>query len=65
MEKTYSLVGIDGNAFSIMAYVSKAMKENGFSKEDIDNYYSEAMSGNYNNLLMVSMKIIDEINEMN
>lgn len=65
MTKEYSLVGIDGNAFSIMAYVSKAMKENGFSKEEVKNYQNEAMSGNYDNLLIVSMKMIDKINEMN
>ena len=64
MEKTYSLVGIDGNAFSIIGYVSKAMKENGFSKHEIKIYQNEAMSGNYDNLLIVSMKMIDKINEM-
>lgn len=64
MTKEYSLVGIDGNAFSIMAYVSKAMKENRFSKEEVKNYQNEAMSGNYDNLLRVSIKMIDKINEM-
>ena len=28
----YNLVGIDGNAYSIMGYVTDAMKEEGFSK---------------------------------
>lgn len=65
MKREYSLVGIDGNAFSIMAYVSRAMKDNGFSKEEIKIYQNEEMSGDYDNLLMISMKIIDKINEMN
>lgn len=64
MKKNYSLVGIDGNAFSIMAYVVRAMKENKFSKEEIKGYQEEAMSGDYDNLLMVSMNMIDRINSL-
>jgi len=59
----YSLVGIDGNAYSIMGYVKEAMREQGFSKEERDKYLQEAMSSDYNNLLVVSMKYIDQCNE--
>jgi len=49
------LVGEDGNAFAIMGRVTKAMKRAGISKEEIDNYRKDAMSGDYNNLLAVTM----------
>ena len=62
-EQEYDLVGVDGNAFSVMAYVRKAMKEQGFSKSEIDDYVKEAMSSDYNNLLVESMKYLDLCNE--
>jgi len=62
MEK-YELMGIDGNAFSIMGYVSGAMRSEGKSQEEIDAYITEAKSGNYDNLLCVSMDMIDELNK--
>lgn len=34
MREKFSLVGIDGNAFNIMAYVKTAMREAGFSKKE-------------------------------
>ena len=32
----YTLVGVDGNAYSIMGYTAQAMRRNGFTKEEID-----------------------------
>ena len=58
----YSLVGIDGNAFSIMGYVIKAMRKEGKTKEEIDAYSGIAMSGDYDNLLSASQTIIEELN---
>lgn len=49
----------DGNAFAVMAAVRKAMKQNGASKEDIDQYTAEATAGDYDNLLMVSAEYVD------
>lgn len=60
----YTLVGIDGNAFSIMGYVSNAMRECKFTRAEIDTYRNEAMAGDYDNLLVVSMKYIDKCNEI-
>lgn len=57
----YDLVGIDGNAFSVMGYVSKALKHTGHS-DLVDEYREKAMSGDYDNLLMVSQKYIDIAN---
>ena len=59
----YDLVGIDGNAFSVMVYVLKAMKECGCNKVDQAIYVEKAKSGDYNHLLCVSMKVIEECNK--
>ena len=59
----YDLVGVDGNAFSVMGYVRKAMKEQKFSPEEIDVYQKDAMSSDYNHLLAVSVEAIDKCNE--
>lgn len=47
------LVGEDGNAFSILARVNKALKKAGVSKEEISKFQKEAMSNDYNHLLNV------------
>jgi hypothetical protein len=49
------LTGGDGNAFAILGAVSKALKKAGVSKEEQEAYYQEATSGDYDNLLRVSM----------
>lgn len=49
------LVGQDGNAFAIMGAVKSALQKHGVSKEEIDNYLSDSMSGDYNHLLQVAM----------
>ncbi len=61
--KKYTLVGIDGNAFSVMGYVSQCMKKEGMSRQDIENYRKDAMSSDYNNLILVSQEMIDFLNE--
>ena len=59
----YNLVGIDGNAYSIMGYVTNAMKEEGFSKAERDEYLRDAMSSDYNHLLCVSIDYVEQCNE--
>lgn len=63
MKKNYSLIGVDGNAFCVMGYVSKAMKECKKTEEEIDEYLQEAKSSDYNNLLCVSMYMIEKLNK--
>ena len=50
------LTGIDGNAFSIMGVVSRALRKAGFPEDHIDKYMQESMAGDYNNLLVVAHK---------
>ena len=51
--------GPDGNAFSIMATVSKALRNAGASKEEISQYTMDSMSGDYDNLLAVQSKWVN------
>lgn len=51
-----SLVGQDGNAFAIMGRVQRALKEAGASKDELDQYLEESMSGDYDHLLRTAMK---------
>ena len=53
---------MDGNAFSIMGAVSKAMRRAGASDEVIKNYQAESQSGDYDNLVQVAMKHVNLIN---
>lgn len=61
--KQFTLVGVNGNAFCVMAYVSTAMKQAGFTKSEIANYTKKATSGDYDMLLCLSMEMIDKCNE--
>ena len=58
---TVKLVGINGNAFMIMGTVTKALRRAGFSKEEIVQYQSEAMSADYDNLLQVTMSWVKAV----
>lgn len=62
-KRKYSLIGVNGNAFSIMGYVRQAMKETGFTKDEIEAYTKDATSGDYDHLLVVSIDMIDKCNE--
>lgn len=56
---TVELVGQDGNAFSIIARVQKALRRGGVAQEDIDKFVDEAMSGDYDDLLATAMRWVD------
>lgn len=58
----YSLVGVDGNAFSLIGYTGKALKEMGH-RDLIDKMFKEATSGDYDNLIVVCQKYLDVANE--
>jgi hypothetical protein len=53
-----NLVGEDGNAFSILGRVRRAMHDADVAQEDIDAYHQEATSGDYNYLLEVTMRTV-------
>ena len=53
---TVQLTGNDGNAFAVMGAVTSALRKAGYTNEEVHEYQSQAMSGDYNNLLAVSMR---------
>jgi hypothetical protein len=46
----------DGNAFSILGMVTRALRDKGASKEYCDQFYVEAMSGDYDHLIQTVMR---------
>ena len=52
------LVGEDGNAFSILGRTIKAMKRGGCTAADCDAYREAATSGDYENLLRVTIETV-------
>lgn len=62
--KAYTLVGINGNAYSIMGYVRDAMHDAKMTSYDIDAYIKDATSSDYNHLVAVSCEMIDRVNEI-
>lgn len=58
----YDLVGVDGNAFSVMGYTAHALKQTGH-QDLVEQMRKEATSGDYNNLICVCLKYIDIANE--
>lgn len=63
MKGMYSLVNVDGNAYAIMGYVIRAMKDSCKPKAEIDAYIDDAMSSNYAHLVSVSNDMVDKLNE--
>lgn len=61
--KPFTLIGVDSNAFSVMGYVTNAMREAGFNKNDINNYRNKVMIGTYDMLIIESLDILDKCNE--
>ena len=53
------LVGIDGNAFSIMGTTAKALRRAGASAEFVDAYMDEAQASDYDHLLAASMAYLE------
>lgn len=64
VNEEYSLVGQDGNAFSLMGYTARCMKECGL-RDEIDEMRKLAMSGDYYNLIRVCDDYIQRCNEIN
>ena len=60
---TMNLVGMDGNAFSLMGQFSLKARRQGWTKEEIDYVLDQCKSGDYNNLLCVLIRYTQENEE--
>jgi methenyltetrahydromethanopterin cyclohydrolase len=52
------LAGEDGNVFMILGRVKYAMKREGCTKEEIEEFVNEATSGDYDKVLQTIMKTV-------
>jgi len=59
MKPKLKLLGESGNVFFIIGRARAVAKENGWSKEKITEFMSDATSGNYDHALQVCMKYFD------
>jgi hypothetical protein len=53
------LVGIDGNAFSLIAYTSKCLRNGKWSREDIQAFQKIATSGDYHNVICTCASVLN------
>ena len=56
---TVRLSGTDGNAFAVMSKVSSALRKEGASASDVEDYLAESMSGDYDALLRTAHKWVN------
>jgi hypothetical protein len=53
------LSGEDGNAFAILGRTAGALRAAGVAQEEIDAYFAEATSGDYDHLLQTTIRWVD------
>lgn len=56
---TVKLTDDDGNAFYILGKVMKALREVGLDKQEVDLFYKDATSGDYDHLLQTVMRWVN------
>ena len=54
-----NLSGEDGNALNILGRVRRALRREGVNSEELDKFYAEATSGDYDHLLQTCMKWVE------
>lgn len=55
-----NLVGLDGNAFNLIGNFASKARRQGWTKIEIDYVLEQCMLGDYDNLLCVLMRYIEE-----
>jgi len=60
---TVQLVGLDGNAFSILGRCMKAMRRAGWGTTEIRDFEAAATKGDYSRLLATVMEYVEEPTE--
>ncbi len=58
-EVQVQLSGEDGNAFAILGRTTAAMRQAGVPQDEIDSFFAEATSGDYDHLLQTTMRWVD------
>ena len=58
-EVTVTLIGHDGNAFTVLGRCRKTARDAGLSEDEIANFTAEATAGDYDHLLQTAMRWFD------
>ena len=58
-----TLVGLDGNAFSLMGAFRKQARSEGWSEAEVDEVLQEAMNGDYSHLVTTLDEHCNEIED--
>lgn len=58
----YDLVGVDGNAFALMGYTARALKNEGL-RDKVEEMQSKAMASDYYHLIAVCDEYIEMAND--
>lgn len=60
----YTLVGVNGNVFAVLAYVSECMRKEGHPRQEIQEFTSNCLNGgyDYNQIICMCADKIDELN---
>lgn len=58
----YCLVGVDGNAYSLMGYTANALKREGLN-ELVNEMFKKATASDYSHLIAVCCEYLDKANE--
>lgn len=56
---TVKLIGRDGNAYAVLGTVVRALKKAGYSPDEVKLYTAAATSGDYDNLLAITIEWVD------
>ena len=54
-----SLLGINGNAFSVVGHVASLLKKGGWPRADIDEYQKFMFAGSYDELLYIGAQALE------
>ncbi len=61
IKPSVKLIDTNGNAFAIIGRVKQALINAGADKEYVNRYMDQAMSGDYDNLLCITMDYVHVI----
>ena len=56
---TVQLTGENGNAFNVIGLVQRALKQAKVPAEEVAKFRTEAMSGDYDNVLVTAMRWVN------
>ena len=62
IERKYSLIGVNLNAYSVIAYVTKCMREERLLESDILEYRIECKNSNYKRVMRISNDMLNFLN---